>query len=508
MTQDKIIPKAAAPLSKPSDGIVGLFHAGILWDGVDHRVHLTLPMKFEPVAGNLGKITVITDVEVRNSPDFSDYWTLIDNLANEHIELRKLFDLKLDRLNVSEDVDRRLTDFRRLLNLGELKRLDSLRLITEAKMMNHFNARYGGERRITHKVLGFGPVTLPATMIYQEDDKGSELLIRQVNNLSKVEASIARVYFAKYVWSALTRLFKLNSFGPLVWLYLNSVSLGLQKEGGASTEGTQLLIARLLDRINMSPYDFANTDISGYMASIMMLYAAYNLSADTLTPDNWLASFPIQVLHDFTPANATEHYNGQVDLLSISGWKREGGSLAISACPFADADKISGPGIYPITTSSNPDAKHHVSVPLGWGGENMKQDGTLIPSIPADFDRMFGWFHDPQAQGVMLDLRSIMPWKLLAAPPKDKLYSPMDFWNLYFYTVESTGISMMDESFHPMQWFVGFDSILPGNGFPIVIDASDLSVSVKSYAGKVRQEHLLSWMADNPFNLIREAVKK
>lgn len=505
--KSKVIPTAAAPLSKPSDGIVGLFHAGVLWDGVDHRMFHGLPMQFELMSGSQGKFSVVSDIDVRDGDE--DYWKLVDQLGKQHIRLTKLFDEKLQRLNVKKG--RQAADFRRLYKLGELRRLDSLRLIAEKDMMDHFNARYGGDRRIIHKVLGFGPVTLPATLMYQDDDTGSELLIRHINNLSNAEATIARVYFSKYVWSALCRLFKLDAYAPLVWMYMNSVSLGLQKEGGASVEGTQLLIARLLDRINMSPYEFANLDISGYMAAIMMLFAGYSLSANTLTPENWIQSFPIQILHSFTPANAVEHYNGQVDLLAKSGWKREGGSIGITSCPFANSDTIGQPGLYPLTISSSPDRTQHVSIPLDFGGENMLQDGTAIPSIPAEFDRMFGWMHDPQAEGVMLDVRSILPWKLLAAPPADKLYSPIDFWNLYFYSVQSTGVSMTDEEFHPLQWFVGFDSLLPGNSYPLSVNG-DTTINTFRMTGRgakrSRSDYLLSWLSDRSFSMIREAVTK
>lgn len=504
-TRANTIPNSAAPLTKPGEGLLGLFFTGLIWDGHQHQAYHTLPMKFEEMSGSQATISVITDFDVRSDSD--EFWGLVGSLGDVHIALREKYDQRLKTLYVSKDVEQALLDYRQLVELGEVHRLDALRLLAEKEMMNFFNARYGGSRRIAHKVLGFGPVTLPAHIVYQLDDSPSELLIRPINNLSTVETSISKVYFAKFVWAALSRLFKLNSWGPLVWLYLNSVAPGLQKDGGNSSEGTQLLIARLLDRINMSPFGFDRLDVAGYLAAINMLYAGYSLSANILTPDNWITPYPIQVLHDFTPANATEHYNGQVGLLSKSGWQRAGGSISITACPFANINEFQGPGMYPITTASNPDHSNQVKIPTDFGGYNYKQDGSAIPTIPAEFDRMFGWFHDPQAEGVMLDIRSILPWRLVAAPPKDKLYSPIEFWKLYFYTVQDTGISMVspeENVFHPLQWFSGFDSILPGNGFPMAIDASDLSISIGQPGTK--GSAIYSWLQKRPFVLEKESL--
>jgi hypothetical protein len=495
------IPSAAAPLSQPTDGIMGLFHTGLIWNGQKHEKFLTLPMRFEQMSGSKGNISIITDVDVR--ADDAEFWGLVDDLGKTHIELRKKFQNKITEMN--SPIGK--SDFRTFLKLGEIHKLDALRLIAEKEVMKFFQDRYNPKigRFVAHKVMGFGPVTLPGVLTYFEDDSPSELLVRHINNLSDELKTQTSLWTAKYVWAALSHLFKLKSWGPIIWLYMNSVSLGFQKEGGQSMMGTQTLIARLLDRINMSPFDFSNVDVAGYLASVMMLHAGYNLSANRITPEDWISNFPLQILHDFSPANATEHYNGQVDLLSKCGWRREGGSLSISSCPFYDSDGPGLPGIYPIKISGTPDRKSTMNIPLHWGGYNMKQDGSALPTITADFDRMFGWFHDPQAEGVTLNVRSILPWMFLAAPPEGKLYSPMEFWNLYFYTVHSTGIKIIDEPFHPMQWFVGFESILPGNGFPISVNG-DLDISIVSGRGESKRERLLSWVTDRAFALERQIL--
>jgi hypothetical protein len=494
------IPKAAAPLSKPSEGIVGIFHTGIIWDGQNHTVKLNVPMKFEQVSGSKGSFSVITDIAVRSNDE--DFWSLVDKLGQEFIDLTKKFEDKISTLNLESDEG--MSPYRTFLTLGKLHKLDSLRLIAEKTMMSYFHDRYSQRigRDISHKVLGFGPVKLPATLTYYEDDSPSELLIRHISNLSKVQKTMTSMYNAKMVWAALCHLFRLKSWGPIVWLYFNTASLGLQGAEGQSVQGTQLLIARLLDRINMSPYDFSNVDVSGYLASVMMLHAGYNLSADRITAQDWISPFPIQILHDFSVASATEHYNGQVDLLAKCGWKRDGGSLAISACPFYSEGGPGTPGIYDITISDNPDKSNHVTIPLDWGGENFKQDGTAIPEIPATFDRMFGWRHDPEAQGVTLNVETVLPWMLLTAPPPDHLHSSIEFWNLFFYTVKNTGFTIIDDTFHPSQWFVGFDSILPGNGFPITMNG-DNKISAITGWGRSRRENVLEWLSDRAFKLTR-----
>jgi hypothetical protein len=503
MSTKNVIPAAAAPLTKPGDGITGLFQCGIVWDGVNHRDYITLPMQFNQVSGSQTKFTVMTDIDVRSGDEF---WKLVDALGQDHIDLTKKFKKRLDEINIDMDTGYQ-SDLRAFYSLGPLLRLDTMKMLAEKKMEGYFTSRYRDERRIRHLILGFGPVTLPSKLLYHDDDGPTELRIRPLANLTNEEKMQSRLYYSKYVWHALCHLFRFKSWAPLIWAYFNGVSLGLQTEGGESVSGTQLLIARLLDRVNMSPYDFANLDLAGYMAAIMMLHGGYALSANALTLDNWFHDFPVQILHEFSPANAVEHYNGQVDLLSKSGWARSGGGLPIIACPFASMSVGAAPGIYPITATNDPDKYHQVQIPILEAGLNMQKDGSPLPSITAEYDRMFGWFHDPEAQGVSLDVRTILPWKLLVAPPAGSLYTPLEFWKLYFYTVRSTGLQMIEDAseFHPLKWFVGFDSILPGNGYPVSIDG-DLTISVDTGRGGSRKSILLEWINSRPFSLNRSDI--
>jgi hypothetical protein len=500
---ENAIPNAATPLSKPSDGLVGIFQTGVIWDGTEHSTYINLPMKFEQMSGARGNISLLTDVEVRTND--TTFWSLVDDLGKTFLKLKGMFAKKLKTLNLNKG---QTQDFRSFIKLGRIHELSALRLIAEKEMMNFFQDRYSpkGGRRVSHKILGFGPVKLPCVLTYFEDDQPSELVIRHVMNLSNEQQTRASIFFTKYVWAALSHFFRLKSWGLIVWLYLNTVSLGLSVGNEEGSAGVSTVIARLLDRINMSPYDFSSLDVAGYLASIMMLHAGYNLSAERLTVQDWVSNFPIQILHDFSAANAAEHYNGQVDLLSVSGWKREGGTTSISSCPFFTDGGPGKPGIYPLTISDNPDRKSTVSIPLNWGGENMKQDGSVIDTITADFDRMFGWMHDPQAEGVMLNIQKILPWMFLSAPPADKIRSPIEYWNLYFYTVVGTGMRIIDdETFHPLKWFVGFESFLPGNGFPIVIDG-DRSISTVTGWGQSKREHVLEWLEDRAFALTRTTL--